>query len=293
MADTEKQQSKRRVFLQRAGSTVVLWLIIAGAIAFQNIWLFFAIIGLLGLSALVELLRMFPTEGSKTPRSVAFFIGLGYFVATFWHTHVRQNPDFFYLDSLVIVVLLFALFIVALGRKPEGPDALWRMVGPFFAVAYIAILLSFVTRLIVVPETGIEQGAFYVLFLLVVTKFTDTGAYCTGTLFGRHKMIPRISPGKTWEGFVGALVWAVLCGHGLLALFPVQLEPLAHGNVTVIALVLALVAVLGDLAESVIKRSLKADDSGHALPGIGGSLDLIDSVLFTGPVFYLILILLG
>ena len=293
MADVNKQLSKRRIFLQRAFSTVVLWLIIAGAIAFENIWLFFAIIGFLGLSALVEVLKLLPDDRTKTLPYAAFFIGLAYFAATFWHVQTQRHPDFYYLDLIAVVVSLFVLFFLALGRKPEGPQALWQVVGPFFAIVYVPILFSFVTRLIVLPANGIQTGAYYLLFLLVVTKFTDTGAYCVGSLIGRHKMIPRISPGKTWEGFAGALIFALVCGHGIVAFLPDRLAPITGGNVTFIALALAIVAVLGDLAESVVKRALRADDSGHVLPGIGGALDLIDSVLFTGPAFFLILRLLG
>ena len=219
MADANKQLSKRRIFLQRSLSTVVLWLVIAAAIAFQNIWIFLAIIALLGLSALAEVLRLLPREGARAFHFTAFLIGLAYFVATFWHVVRRQSPDFYYLDTLALVTSVFLLFGMAFRRKPKGPDALWRVVAPLFAICYIPILFSFVTRLLVFPEDGIETGAFYVLFLLVVTKFTDTGAYCVGTLIGRHKMIPRISPGKTWEGFAGALVVAVICGYGLVAFF--------------------------------------------------------------------------
>ncbi|MEN9974432.1 MAG: hypothetical protein RLZZ282_438, partial [Verrucomicrobiota bacterium] len=111
-----------------------------------------------------------------------------------------------------------------------------------------------------------------------------------GSLIGRHKMIPHVSPGKTWEGFGGALVFAQLAGCGLFAAFPSELSVLhSWGHVVALGFLLALLAVIGDLAESVVKRALDAKDSGRMLPGIGGSLDLIDSICFTAPalVFYL------
>jgi phosphatidate cytidylyltransferase len=132
------------------------------------------------------------------------------------------------------------------------------------------------------------------LWMIAVTKFTDMGAYITGSMIGRHKMIPHVSPGKTWEGFGGAIFFALLAGCGLYALGHDDVAGFATGlhvlggwpQVIVLSVVMALLAVVGDLAESVVKRSLGAKDSGNMLPGIGGSLDLIDSLCFTAPVVY-------
>jgi phosphatidate cytidylyltransferase len=290
MADANKKQSKREIFFRRSGSTVFLWLIIGLAIAFQNIWLFFAMIALLGMSAFVEVLRMLPgKENDGKFHLVSIGIAGAYFGATFWYVYKSRSPDFFHIDGMALFAAIFALFCVSLTRKPAGPGAMWSVAGPFLALVYIPLLFSYVTRLLVISEDGVSSGAFYVLFLLVVTKFTDMGAYCTGSLIGKHKMIPHISPGKTWEGFGGAMIVALVAGHCQLALLGHHTPLLNSVNVTVISLVLALTAVLGDLAESVIKRALSADDSGQVLPGIGGSLDLIDSVLFTAPLLYFIL----
>eukprot|EP00112_Aurelia_sp_Birch-Aquarium-sp1_P005853 Seg16612.2 transcript_id=Seg16612.2/GoldUCD/mRNA.D3Y31 product="putative protein YnbB" protein_id=Seg16612.2/GoldUCD/D3Y31 len=104
-------------------------------------------------------------------------------------------------------------------------------------------------------------------------------------------MIPHISPGKTWEGFFGALFWAQLAACGLYALLPDSLSMLGGWHhVIILGFLLALLAVVGDLAESIVKRSLKAKDSGQTLPGIGGALDLIDSLCFTAPVVYYYLV---
>ena len=159
---------------------------------------------------------------------------------------------------------------------------------------YIAVLFNFAARLIFVVPGGLdvpgkvdEHGAFLLLWLLAVTKFTDMGAYITGSMIGRHKMIPHVSPGKTWEGFGGALFFSQLAGCGLYAAFPAQLSFFGdYGHVVTLGFLLAVLAVIGDLAESVVKRALNAKDSGRMLPGIGGSLDLIDSVCFTAPALY-------
>jgi phosphatidate cytidylyltransferase len=112
------------------------------------------------------------------------------------------------------------------------------------------------------------------------------GAYALGVLIGKHKMIPHISPAKSWEGFVGALLTSFAGAIVLLLIIPEKLLPLTWSHGLIIAPILCLTAVSGDLAESVIKRCTQIKDSGHALPGIGGILDLTDSLLFTAPIFY-------
>jgi phosphatidate cytidylyltransferase len=119
-----------------------------------------------------------------------------------------------------------------------------------------------------------------------VTKFSDMGAYVTGSLIGKHPLVPHISPKKTWEGFFGALAFSIAGGCGLLALMPGQLSLLTQRDAVVLGLVLGFAAIIGDLAESIIKRSCDVKDSGRFLPGIGGALDLIDSILFTAPLMY-------
>src|SRR5438874_1225176 len=117
--------------------------------------------------------------------------------------------------------------------------------------------------------------------------------YLTGSAIGRHLMVPQISAKKTWEGFFGALGFALACSLALFKLMPGHLSMLSWAHATVLGLLLGFAAVIGDLAESIIKRSTGVKDSGNLLPGIGGALDLIDSLLFTAPLlfFYLRLVI--
>ena len=112
------------------------------------------------------------------------------------------------------------------------------------------------------------------------------GAYLTGTVIGKHMLVPQISPKKTWEGFFGALAFSTLGSYGMLALMPKHLGCLNWTHATVLGLLLGFAAIVGDLAESILKRSTDTKDSGHFLPGIGGALDLIDSLLFTAPLLF-------
>jgi phosphatidate cytidylyltransferase len=112
------------------------------------------------------------------------------------------------------------------------------------------------------------------------------GAYVTGSLIGKHLMVPHISPKKTWEGFFGALVFSTAGACGMLAVIPARLSYLRQVDAVILGPVLGLAAIIGDLGESIIKRSCEVKDSGHLLPGIGGALDLIDSILFTAPLLF-------
>jgi len=130
------------------------------------------------------------------------------------------------------------------------------------------------------------ENRFLFIYLLAVTKFSDVGAYVIGSLIGRHKMIPRISPGKTWEGFAGAILTSLVFSVVLTWAMGNRVHAISFTDSIVLGLLLPLVSVLGDLAESAVKRDASIKDSGQSIPGIGGALDLIDSILFTAPVLY-------
>jgi phosphatidate cytidylyltransferase len=155
-----------------------------------------------------------------------------------------------------------------------------------FGLMYVPWLLNFIQKINFFP--GVD-GRYYVLYFILVTKFSDSGAYVVGSLIGRHKMIPRISPGKTWEGFAGAIVVAA----GASFLFAYWAGPRLAGMTPIHSIILGILlagtAVIGDLIESLFKREAGVKDSGTLFPGMGGILDLLDSLLFNAPLMYLYL----
>lgn len=191
-------------------------------------------------------------------------------------------------DAACLFAAVAGPFALQLRRPVHGMETVTAVAFHALGFVYVAYLFNFTARLLfVVPGAGEVPGGWLLLWLLAVTKFTDMGAYLTGTVAGRHKMIPHISPAKTWEGFAGALGFALLAGCGLAALWPGHYAVLGGlAWVAALSLLLALLAVVGDLAESVLKRGTGVKDSGGMLPGIGGSLDLIDSICFTAPVLW-------
>jgi phosphatidate cytidylyltransferase len=118
---------------------------------------------------------------------------------------------------------------------------------------------------------------------------SDSGAYIVGSLIGRHKMIPRISPGKTWEGFGGAIVVSTLASLVFVHFLGDRMPAMTTMHAIILGVVLSSTAVIGDLIESLFKREAGVKDSGNFFPGIGGILDLLDSLLFNAPIMYLYL----
>ncbi|MFT4546405.1 MAG: phosphatidate cytidylyltransferase [Verrucomicrobiales bacterium] len=285
------KKSKGAVFVARLSSTLVLWALISGALWFNNSYLFYLLVSSLGLLGYWEFLQMLGhrSKSFNVLRNWSLLVAGGYLLVRFNHFERFGSSDFGAVESVAIFLAITGAFTVMLPFKIDARRTIEQITQAGFGFVYVVILFTFLAHLIYLPKdagAGAPTGGFYLLFVLVVTKFTDMGAYVTGTLIGKHKMIPHISPGKTWQGFFGAIVWAVLGGFVVFWIFPSQLQLLTPMHVIILGVILALASVIGDLAESVLKRSLDVKDSGHVLPGIGGALDLIDSLLFTAPIFY-------
>ena len=147
-----------------------------------------------------------------------------------------------------------------------------------FGVLYLGLTLGMLSMTRLLP-----QGEWLIFFLLLVTWASDTGAYYVGTLYGRHLLAPTISPKKTVEGLVGGLIGAILVAYAARWWFLPELSGL---DCLVLGTLLTITGLWGDLTESAMKRSARMKDSGGILPGHGGMLDRLDSLLFTAPVFY-------
>jgi phosphatidate cytidylyltransferase len=158
-----------------------------------------------------------------------------------------------------------------------------------FGLMYVTWLLNFIQKINFFPAFPEEDGHYYLLYFILITKISDSGAYVVGSLIGRHKMIPRVSPGKTWEGFGGAIAASILASLVFARCFGRHMAGMNLAHAAVLGLILGLSAVVGDLIESIFKREADVKDSGRFFPGIGGILDLLDSLLFNAPIMYLYL----
>lgn len=287
--------SKSAVFLRRGFSTLLLWAVVAGIFWSMVPAAYLSLIGVLAVISTVEYFRMLRADGVECFPRFGILVAVLYCLLAYrgFLNGAKDVPPI--LDAAAVFLAVTGAFTLQLRYSIKGVEALLAVAANLLGFVYVAYLFNFVARISFgLPGEGAVPGAFVLLWLLAVTKFTDMGAYLTGSLIGKHKMIPHISPGKTWEGFFGALVFAQLAACGLYALLPEQLAALhSWPHVIVLGFILAVLAVIGDLAESVVKRSVHAKDSGNMLPGIGGGLDLIDSICFTAPAlwFYLVWVL--
>ena len=152
-------------------------------------------------------------------------------------------------------------------------------------LVYLPVLLGFIVWI-----RRFDDGVGWIFLLLAATWMGDTGAYFAGRAFGKHKLFERISPKKTWEGAIGGLVFSVAFG-GLVKFLALPEVPWVHA--LVVAALIDIAGVLGDLVESMFKRSFGVKDSGRIMPGHGGILDRIDSLLFSAPVAWAYWTLLG
>lgn len=180
-------------------------------------------------------------------------------------------------DVLFIVLGCLLLFIQQFTRKDHS-DALIGIALTIFGILYVSWFLTFVIKI-----RYLEGGAMWAAYIISVTKSADIGAYMAGTAIGRRPLIPFVSPKKTVEGLFGGLALSTLASCLFAAWLP---QKWSLGHLAILGLLIGVVGQIGDLSESVMKRFCKAKDSSAILPGMGGILDAVDSILFTAPMFY-------
>ncbi|MEO6055002.1 MAG: phosphatidate cytidylyltransferase [Chthoniobacterales bacterium] len=276
-------------FFRRLGSTIALWtLILASVLSGKEAAYFCLLIGM-SLLGLWEYFKMLDTQKIPNFKLTAMLTG-GIFLAGsfFYYRHFTPGKSYDF-ELAMPVIFLMVLFIRQMFAKIRDQEPLQTMAYTLFGLMYIPWLFNFMTKIVYLPPSlpdGAPTGQYYVLYLIMVTKFSDMGAYTFGSIFGKHPFAPHISPKKTWEGFFGALITALLGSYWMYAMIPGRLPAFSFCDLTILGLVLGFAAVIGDLAESIVKRSTHIKDSSALLPGIGGTLDLIDSILFTGPLLF-------
>ncbi len=189
--------------------------------------------------------------------------------------------------SVAPVLVLGALFLLLAVLFRSGP-----VEGAAEKAGLLLLGVTWIPGLFVALPLlrRLEDGLAWILFMLVVTWLGDTGAYFAGRALGKHKLYEKISPKKTWEGAIGGAITAVLGG---LVVREIGLPHIGMGTCILLAVLLVSSGIVGDPVESMVKRTFGVKDSGRIMPGHGGILDRIDSLLFTSPVLYQVLILMG
>lgn len=191
------------------------------------------------------------------------------------------GPEAMLLVSLAALVLTLAVLVHIRHKQTDG--ATLAIAAALFCFVYLGLMGG------TLVAVRIQHSAWVLAAVLLITKSCDIGAYFTGRAIGKHKLIPWLSPGKTWEGLIGGVAFAA--GVSALALTPASMASLHWGYALIVGVVLALVGQAGDLLASLFKRDAAIKDSGSSLPGFGGVLDVADSPLLSVPVAYWLLAL--
>lgn len=226
----------------------------------------------IGLS-LYELFMLLSRRGIAINMPLGIILGIAMTPIAYFDIRYARSVEPIFLYALFVILFLFQFM------RKNNIEAIQSVSATFFAILYVGWLFSFLVKLRL-----LDSGEFKVAYILLVTKSGDIGAYLAGSRLGRHKLIPRLSPNKTIEGFIGGIAMSIIVA---IAFGKYLLYGAASAfNLALIGVIFGLLAQGGDLAESLIKRDCQVKDAGRLIPGLGGTLDIIDSILFTAPVFY-------
>lgn len=196
-------------------------------------------------------------------------------------------------ENIVLLTTLLAVFVRQFPQK-YNDKPIETIACTLLGIWYVPFMFNFFTRLafawdVVTHRTLVsESGRMLCLYLIFVVKCTDVGAYFTGRLLGRHKLFPRISPNKTWEGFFGGMALALAVSLLFMQVCNWHLGQIHVRwiDAVILGLLLSVVGTVGDMFESLLKRAATMKDSSSLVPGMGGMLDVLDSLLFGAPVLY-------
>ncbi len=243
-------------------------------------WVFMLVTGCIGL---YEYFTMTLLPEEQKYKKMGVILGLLALLVSY-----TGNLEFVVATLLCSILLLFIAVLFRyedlVGQTP--PVNVFQFIIRFaFGFVYIGF---FGAHVILTFKT--DSGHNWLILLFVIIAMSDSCAYYSGRLFGKHKLCPAISPGKTIEGFIGGTLGATL---GSLALAYYLFPEIPLTKIAIIAIVTACLGVVGDLVESVMKRSLNIKDSGSILPGHGGMLDRMDSLLVSAPPFYYMIVFLS
>lgn len=259
----------RRLITAAVAVPALLLLILRGPA-----WSFFALTLVFALAGFWELKKMLKSPASGASLLSAGYVGTGLLVGSFYVARLS------FLHASLAAILIVGVAVV-MSRRPDR-EGLHAVTGTVFAMFYVGALLGSVVGLRMVEPD--PDGRQWVVFLLTVVFVGDAGAYYVGKSIGKTPLAPNLSPKKTMEGLAGDVVFAAAMACALNALwFPRWPVAAAAG----LGVVLSLLGVVGDLFESFLKRSADVKDTSALIPGHGGVLDRVDSVLFAAPALLL------
>lgn len=257
-------------------STICISAVLVG-IFFE--WMFMLVVIGLIIGGLYEFFYMIKKKGIPIYSYVGIFIGL-MIPLSIWH-QFESTKNW----ELLFITLMFLMVLLLQFTRKDNTNAIVGISTTMFGVFYVSWLFSFLVkvRFLLPGLAGVKLAAF----ILLVTKAGDIGALLIGSWLGKHPLLPRVSPNKSIEGSIGGVLFSMIAAAMCWSFLPHQLVAFPIWQATMMGAFFGGMGQLGDLSESLIKRDCMVKDSGKFLPGMGGVLDLIDSLLFSVPAFYL------
>ncbi|MFH0772334.1 MAG: phosphatidate cytidylyltransferase [Candidatus Omnitrophota bacterium] len=263
------------LFLRVISSSLIVTFIIFTVLIFPN-WFFCLVLTTVVALALYEFYTLVEKKGILIFKISGVLIGIIVPISVFFSFEPTKGWELFF-----IIAVVLAIFILQFTRR-ESNQAIVGVSTTIFGILYVSWTFSFLMKLKMISEASLPSGSLLVAFLLLVTKSGDIGAYFIGSYFGKHHLIPRISPKKSVEGAIGGLAFSVF--FAFLSKYYLPGIPVFH--LIILGCVLGILAQIGDLSESLIKRDCQVKDSSNLIPGLGGILDLVDSILFSAPTLF-------
>ncbi|WP_430814175.1 phosphatidate cytidylyltransferase [Carboxylicivirga sp. RSCT41] len=266
-------------FLQRTLTGILFVGAVAGSIFVHPI-AFFLVCIVVAVIGMLELGRLLERKYGKLNIFAALLLGITFQVLVFLDTQGYIERSWY----VVLMPLVWLPFVYELFKGGENPFQ--RIALTLLLPVYVALPLSFLFL------TGCINGTFQAAILLgffILVWCNDSGAYVVGVTIGKHKLYERISPKKTWEGFIGGVVFTIIAGIVIYSITKIASLPVWIAA----ALIVSVFGTIGDLVESMLKRNVDIKDSGSILPGHGGVLDRFDAVLFAAPMIFALFVLFG
>ena len=291
---TVPSTGKLHALMLRLLSSAALITLVWATLFWFPLWVFALVITLFVAAGLYEFFTMARHRGILVHRPLCIGLGVMFIGLVAWRSLVEPGlvpvempgvgaTTISWMWDIIWPATIIIIFIRQFLRENTF-EALGGLATTLFGLAYIAALMSYFFYIRTMDQ---HQGAWLVLYLILVTKIGDVGAYVIGNLIGRHTLVSRISPRKTIEGFAGAVVFSTVTA---VMAQPMLGRPMAPWWSALLGVFLGIAGQLGDLAESLLKRDCQVKDTSALMPGLGGVLDVLDSLLFTAPLFYGILI---
>lgn len=279
------------MFIFRLFSSVVMISLFLTSILWKStgahiIFSFFS--ALLGFFSVKEFLDMLEKSGKSSLKLFSPLISAAVMISILMTRYC--DKDYYKIIIMLALIVPWLIILSSINNK----EVLEKVINSISALFLVTFPLSFLAMIYMIGEnSGIYTGRNLLLYLVLVTKCGDIGAYCIGTLSNKilkgknHKIVPRISPKKSWEGTIGGLITSVV-----IAFFLRNFLPETYSNIIFVissGVLLFIGGFCGDLMESTIKRICEVKDSGASIPGMGGVLDFLDSLILNAPIFYLMI----